>query len=556
MDLLYFAVLVSVLIFVHELGHFVWAKIFGVKVLMFSIGFGPKLLRIRGWETEYCIGLLPLGGFVKMLEENRQEPVLPEDKHRTFDAQALWKRSIIVLAGPAMNLLFPVLLYAGAFIGKSEFLPPTVGVVVPNHPADGRLLPGDRVLEVDGNRITTFAELRRIVRKSPGQELQLKVFRDNAHVDLSITPEEHLERKPLDIVERVGSIGIMPNRPAAVVGISDAECPAYVAGLRTFDRITEVRGQPVRTFSDLEIQLAENRGETVPVTYLRPVRVPRALGELADIYVYESGVAALTPNPAGQDLLARTGMEQAELFVADVEEGSAEWLAGLRPGDRITAVDDQEVTTWASYVDRLMATPDLPHTVSWTRNGARQGGTMEIREEEWIDEYGNRSPRYVMRSRSWSPTIPQAYVGRPSLFRYALPMAVDETIDVIHFIVVGIVRIVQGRLSLSTIGGPITVYDIIGQEGAKGAAYFLWAMAVISINLGLVNLLPIPVLDGGHLLFFGAEAVIRRPLPLRIREVASLLGLIIIVVLMGLALKNDVEKRWNIIVAQVEELLE
>lgn len=556
MDLLYFAVLVSVLIFVHELGHFVWAKIFGVKVLMFSIGFGPKLVRIRGWETEYCIGLLPLGGFVKMLEENRQEPVLPEDKHRTFDAQALWKRSIIVLAGPAMNLLFPVLLYAAAFIGKSEFLPPTVGVVVSNHPADGRLLPGDRVLEVDGNRITTFAELRRIVRKSPGRELQLKVFRDNAHVELSVTPEEHLERKPLDIVERVGSIGIMPNRPAAVVGISDVDCPAYIAGLRTFDRITEVRGQPVRTFADLEIQLAENRGETVPVTYLRPVRVPRALGELADIYVYESGVAALTPNPSGQDLLARTGMDQAELFVADVEEGSAEWLAGLRPGDRVTAVDDQEVTTWASYVDRLMASPDQPHTVSWTRNGARQGGTMEIREEEWIDAYGNRSPRYVMRSRSWAPTIPQAYVGRPSLFRYALPMAVDETIDVIHFIVVGIVRIVQGRLSLSTIGGPITVYDIIGQEGAKGASYFLWAMAVISINLGLVNLLPIPVLDGGHLLFFGAEAVIRRPLPLRIREVASLLGLIIIVVLMGLALKNDVEKRWNIIVAQVEELLE
>lgn len=554
-DLVYFAVLVSVLIFVHELGHFVWAKIFGVKVLTFSIGFGPKLVRFRGRETEYCIGLLPLGGFVKMLEENRQEPVLPEDKHRTFDAQALWKRVIIVLAGPAMNLLFPVLLYVGASMGKSEFLPPTVGVVLPDHPADGKLQPGDRVLEVDGVHISTFAELRRTVRKNPGRELQLKVFRDNAYVEVSITPEEHVERKPLDIVERVGSIGIQPNRPAAVVGISEVDSPAYRAGLRTFDRITEVRGQPVHTFADLRAQLEENRGETVPVTYLRPVRVPNALGELADLYVYESGVAALTPNPAGRDLRARTGMELASLYVAHVEEGSAEWRAGLRPGDRITAVDDVEVTTWSSFVDRLMAAPDRPHTVTWTRSGVRHGGTMQIRQEQWVDEYGSHEPRYVLRTRGWLPTVPQAYVGRPSLFRYALPMAFDETIDVIHFIVVGIVRIVQGKLSLSTIGGPITIYDIIGQEGAKGTAYFLWAMAVISINLGLINLLPIPILDGGHLLFFGAEAVIRRPLPLRFREVASLLGLVIIVVLMGLALKNDVEKRWDIIVAQVEELV-
>ena len=107
MDIVYFAVVVSVLIFVHELGHFIWAKAFGVKVLMFSIGFGPKLLRIRGRETEYCVGILPLGGYVKMLEENRQEPVLPEDKHRTFEAQAPWKRAVIVMAGPAASILFP-----------------------------------------------------------------------------------------------------------------------------------------------------------------------------------------------------------------------------------------------------------------------------------------------------------------------------------------------------------------------------------------------------------------------------------------------------------------
>ena len=124
------------------------------------------------------------------------------------------------------------------------------------------------------------------------------------------------------------------------------------------------------------------------------------------------------------------------------------------------------------------------------------------------------------------------------------PSALDETWDVVRFIVVGIVKIGKGELGLSTIGGPITVYDVVVQQGQKGASYLLWAMAVISINLGLINLLPIPVLDGGHLLFFGAEALARRPIPLRVREVVSLFGLLALLLLMGLAVKNDIERRW------------
>jgi regulator of sigma E protease len=121
---------------------------------------------------------------------------------------------------------------------------------------------------------------------------------------------------------------------------------------------------------------------------------------------------------------------------------------------------------------------------------------------------------------------------------------------------VGIVRIIEGKVSISTLGGPITVYDVVGEEGAKGVSYFVWAMAVISINLGLVNLLPIPVLDGGHLLFFLFEAVSRRPLPLRVREIASLVGLLVLFALMGVAFKNDVERRWDVIQGQLRELID
>lgn len=555
MDLLYFALLCSVLIFVHELGHFVCAKIFGVKVLTFSIGFGPRLLRFRGRETEYCIALLPLGGFVKMLEENRQEAVLPEDRKRTFESQALWKRVIIVMAGPAMNVLFPVLLYFSVFVGETRFLPPTIGVVLPGHPAEGRLFPGDRILEVDGERIHTFAEFRRIVAKSPNQELRLKVFRNKEHVEVTVVPEEKTVHKPLEIVDRVGEIGVMPSRPAAVIGVARPDSPAYRAGLRTFDVVTDVRGKPVKTFADLEEALADNRGATVPVTYLRPVSVPRALGGLAEISVYESGVAALTPEGGHGDLLARTGIEPADLYVADVPQGSAEWDAELRPGDRITEVDGVEVTAWSTFVERLFAAPDRPHVITWERAGQRKSGTILLRREDWIDEYGQHRPRFYLRASNWSPMVAEPYADSPSAFEFALKSAIDETYDVVRFIVVGIIRIIEGKVSLSTLGGPITVYDVIGEEGAKGVSYFVWAMAVISINLGLINLLPIPVLDGGHLLFFTFEAVLRRPLPLRVREIASLIGLVVLIGLMGIAFKNDVERRWDVIEGQLKELV-
>jgi regulator of sigma E protease len=556
-DLLYFAILCSVLIFVHELGHFFWAKVFGVKVLTFSIGFGPKIVRLRGRETEYCIGLLPLGGFVKMLEENRQEAVLPEDRKRTFETQALYKRVIIVLAGPAMNVLFPVLLYFGVFMGETRALPPTIGAVLPGHPAEGKLKPGDRVLEVDGTRVSTFAELHKLEQASPNKELKLKVFRDTEQIEVSIIPEEKLVTKALDIEDRVGDLGISPYRPATVVGIARPDSPAYRAGLRTFDVITEIRGRPIKTWADLDQAVAENHGENVPVTYLRPIDVSKAaLGGLAGFSVYDSGVATLTPEAGHGDTLSRTGLEPADLYVASVPEGSAEWNADIRKDDRIVEVDQQEVTAWSTLVERLKAQPERAHVITWLRAGQRKSGTVELRREETVDEYGQRRHKSFVRMKNWVPAVPEPRVENPHALRYAFTSAVEETYDVVRFIVVGIARIFEGKVSLSTLGGPITVYDVVAEEGAKGVSYFVWAMAVISINLGLVNLLPIPVLDGGHLVFFFFEAILRRPLALRVRELASLAGLVVLLALMGVAFKNDVERRWDVIQGQLKELVD
>jgi regulator of sigma E protease len=161
----------------------------------------------------------------------------------------------------------------------------------------------------------------------------------------------------------------------------------------------------------------------------------------------------------------------------------------------------------------------------------------------------------VFGVRHWVPLSPAGWVDHPAPLRYALGKALDETIDVTRFFLLGMRRLLEGRLSLDSLSGPITIYEVAGEEGRKGTDYFIWVMALISINLGLLNLLPIPVLDGGHLTFFAAEAILRKPLPLRVREVAHIVGMTIVIALMAVAFKNDVEKRWDVVVGQVRELV-
>jgi len=568
-DLLYFVLLVSSLIFIHESGHFAFAKIFGVKVITFSIGFGPKVLRIRGKETEYCLALLPFGGFVKMLEESkRAEPILPEERGRTFEAQALWKRVFIVLAGPAMNLLFPIALYTSVFLEDEKFLPPTIGVVIPGKPADGKLEPGDRIVRVDGDDVTTFPEVQRLIARRTGRPVTLGLVRDGKTIDVSVTPADEAEVRELDIVEHTGRIGFDPRFPAAVIGVSRPDSPAGHAELKTFDRIVAVNGRRIERFVDLVDTLAENRGDQVVLSYLRPVEVPHALGGLCELAVLEPGVAQLTPSPRtpgttapidqvgrAADVLGRTGIESGDMFVAFVPEASSEWRAGLRPGDRITTLDGAPQKLWRTMEDSLVAGADRMRELQWTRDGMPMRGFFQLRKEQWDDEFGQHYERYVFRTDHWLPSAPDRLVPNPHLLGYAIRRGVEETSSVIKFISVGLLRLVQGRVSLSSVSGPITMYDIAGQAGARGPAYFVWAMALISVNLGLINLLPIPVLDGGHLLFFLLEAARRRPLPLRAREVASLGGMLVLLLLMLVAFKNDVERRWDVIVSQVREIL-
>jgi len=419
-------------------------------------------------------------------------------------------------------------------------------------------------LSIDGIAVSSNYEVHRAAAKSAGKILKMVVERDGKTVDVAIAPSDEVKVRELDVVEHVGQIGVVAHYQAAVIGVPRQNTPAYAAGLRTGDKVTAVNGRKVDRFIDLTALLSANRGEQVVLTFVRPI----PLGGAWDLAVFEPGLATLTPlprppdnpNPAedadarAADVLARAGIESADMYVAFVPEGSSEWKAGLRAGDRITTLDGVPQKLWYAMKEEIRAGADKMHELRWTRLGEPMGGSFQIRKEEWDDELGEHQVRYVFRTDHWMPNAPDAFVPNPSPLTYAIRRGFEETSSVVKFIGVGFLRILQGRVSLSSVSGPITMYDIAGQAGAKGTTYFVWAMALISVNLGLINLLPIPVLDGGHLFFFLVEAVRRRPLSLRVREVASLVGMVVLVALMLVAFKNDVERRWDVIVAQVREI--
>lgn len=552
MQLLYFILLVGVLVLVHELGHFIWAKFFGVHVLRVSIGFGPRIAGFRRGGTEYVISALPLGGYVRLLGDNPRDVVAPEHADRSFAGQSLWRRFVIITGGPAMNLTFPIALYFVVFLGDTELTPPSVGIVFPDRPAAGKLEPGDVVRAIEGEEISTFEELTRVVQASPGVPLRLGVERDGRVLEVTLTPVAETKELPLDLARQVGRIGVMPNHPAAVIGVTSPASPAGAARLRTFDVIVSVGGRPVARWIDLEQALAGNPGALVPVTYLRPTPLPEPLGGLAEIDVYEPRVATLTPEPGTGSGTRRAGLELADLYVSHVRAGSPEHRAGLLPGDRLVALDGRPIRLWATLIEDLRATGGASHLLQWRRGAEERSARFGLAREHGVTAEGERYDRTVLGIRNWLPTQIDPPVPNPHPITYALRQSVRATMDVVVLTVYSVVRLLQGRLSVKAIGGPLAMLEYAGSAAREGALNYLTLMAFISVNLGLLNLLPIPLLDGGHLVFIVVEAVARRPLSLRVREVAHIAGLALLLALMTLAFKNDIERLWPAIVEQLE----
>ncbi len=542
MDLVYFVILVGVLIFVHELGHFAWAKFFGVRVLRFSLGFGPKLVGFRKGETEYVIAAVPLGGYVKLLGENPNDVIRREDEQRAFHTQPLWKKLVIVVAGPAMNLVFPVVLYFVVFLGDAAMTPAVVGTVYPGRPAAGKLEPGDRIVMVDGEPVHTFYDVRRAVADRIGEPLRFVMERDGERVEQTLTPVRERVTRELDRIDEIGVVGIVPYHPTAVVGVGSPGSPAAAAGMRTFDVVVSAGGSPIDRWLDLERVFEGNRGTTVPLTYLRPKRVDRALGGLVEIDVYEPHVAAVTPEPGDGSGTTRAGLEPAELYVAQVTVGSPEHRMSLLPGDRLLELDGAPITHWDTFLEDLKRAGPDEHELTWRHGDQVLSRRYQLHRARGVTEHGQPYDHYVVGMRNWVPMTLDRGVPNPEPITYAVREAWASTVEMVQLTGLSVVRLLQGRLTMRSIGGPITIFEVAGTAAREGTLNYLTLMAFISINLGLINLLPIPLLDGGHLLLFLVEGVSRRRLTVKARQYLSLAGLVVLILLVALAVKNDLER--------------
>ena len=548
MSVIYFLLLVGVLVVIHEAGHFVAAKLLDVRVLRFSFGYGRPLVRATLGETEYQIAIFPIGGYVRILGiEGEDDSASNADRGRSLASRPMWQRLVIILAGPAANLLLPIAIYFAFYIGHNMVGAPVIGDVLDNGVAQrAGLEPGDRVVEIDGNAVRYWEDIEHRVQSSPGKELHVRVQRNGNKVfERYLTPiEETVWSKDRDGKESLqGRVGITYAPFVPLVGVIDAGSPAARAGLRTHDLVISIDGQPVRNWSDVQHHLGKLARRT-NLVYFRGSELPG----IPAVELLAPGFADLVPDSQLDQTLKRssyTGIEHAEMFVARVDPGSPADSAGLKTGDLIVSLDDKPVAHWIDLDQRLQADPAVTFKVTWKRAAA--GGKTETLSAEltqvWrkeLDEYDHTITRLVFGAHNDVDRGTGAMTPVEGRFGYAFGKALERTGDTIRTMVTGFFQILGGDKPSEALGGPLMMYRVAKVSSDQGWDTFWLMIALISINLGLINLLPIPMLDGGHLLVFGLEGVRRKPLSQKARVRIQQAGLALIVLITILASRNDV----------------
>jgi len=427
-------VMLGILVFVHELGHYCVARLAGVKILKFSLGFGPKLLSKTWGETEYLLCAIPLGGYVQMLgegggEQGEDAELSAEERKRSFADKSVARRLSIVMAGPAMNLILPFLILpitymVGVQVPTYVDLPACVGYVVPGSEADtAGFVTGDCIEALNGEPLLDWNIANKSLINFAGDELRFSVQRQTGAAEVVLADDN-------GSLEGLQALGLLPEQPA-IVGSLMPGMPAAAAGLKKGDLILQISGKPITSWYDLKHLIQQAQGQ--PVSLL----VKRAAAELT-----------LTLQPKLHE--------------------SGAWLIGIGP------------------------------------------------EQQTI-------------SKKFGPLA-------------AFREGAERTIELIDMTLVFVQKLFTGNVSAKNIGGPITVVQVAGQAAQTDVSAVLSVLAFISIQLGILNLLPIPILDGGHILFYVLEMLFRKPLSIRAREILQQIGLAMLLMLMALAFYNDLTR--------------
>ena len=540
--------LISILVFVHELGHFLFAKLFGVRVLVFSIGFGRRLFGVTRGGTDYRVCLLPVGGFVQM---EGADPFMDGgelgdwDSPGNFLRKPVWQRLLIVSAGPLFNLLLPVLVFTALYMGGEPQPISQIGVVAASGPArEAGLLPGDRIVEVEGQPVAFWSELYDGLGEAAADGVvDLVIERDGGRRAVGLPVPEGVEAGEDGSLSPL-YFGMDDSLPEAVIGVADPRSPAGVAGLRTFDRILSVGGREVGSYPEV-LRALEDAGPRAELRYGRVVD-----GEPVEGLVTIAADPAWTPPELPfEDLLANPwGLAPAYIFVGELLEDSPAQAANILRGDRIAGIDGQPVVAWREVIERIGETwdgEDRARPVSLTL--VRGGRVLDVQLTPEVIRDTDIFGRYRRRARvgigSGGGVVDPPMAERYYRFGEALPQAAGETLGLSRFVVEQVGKLLTGEAAPSkTLGGPLQIF-----RDAKAAAeegLYRWArmMGILSISLGIINFLPVPVLDGGQFLFYLIEGIRGRPVSLAVRERAQQIGVLFLVALMLTVFAFDINR--------------
>jgi regulator of sigma E protease len=447
MELLYTIALtlgtLAILVAIHEFGHFWIARRCGVQVLRFSIGFGKSLFNWRDSQgTEYSIAAIPLGGYVKMLDE-REGEVPPAERHRAFNRKSPLQRIAIVSAGPLANLLLAIIAFWFVYMaGESGYVP---------------------------------------------------------------------------LIDKV-----------------EPDSIAAVAGLEPGQEIVSVDGVETPTWQALSFRLLDRIGDTGTIKFA--VTYP----DSGVVYESEATIDRWLSNEEEPDLFAGLGislfMPEVPPVVGEVVAGSPAASIGLLPGDRVLRADGQVMTLWMDWVDYVRARPEQPIEVEYQRGSEVERAIMV--PERVTDEKGEEIGRVGLAAAI--PEMPPEMIRRyPRGPVEALGASVSRTWELSVFTLKSIKKMLLGLISPKNLSGPITIAKVATASAKSGLESYISFLALLSISLGVLNLLPIPVLDGGHLLFYTIELLAGRPVPEKIQSAGYQVGLFLVVGMMMLALYND-----------------
>ncbi|MEQ1564450.1 MAG: RIP metalloprotease RseP [Myxococcota bacterium] len=556
--------MITALVVIHEFGHFIAARVFGVGTEVFSVGVGPRLWGFRLWDTDFRISAFPIGGYVQMSgadpfgneHDEMQAWVAPE---RDFMRKPVWQRLIIMLAGPVMNLGLAVVLITVVLMAGEPKLQAKVGILYPGGAAEGvGIRYGDHILAADGHPIDVWDDLQIHLEDHLGEPVELTVQTAEDPPRKVTIPGESV-RVAFDGNLDLFELGFTPLVRSSLVGVVDPDSPAGRAGLRSGDAVVKVDGAEIRTWVQLTAALAPG--------------VPHTIERLrAEEEGVSTATATLTPDPAwaapewvadaSRPMADAWGLEPPVVVVGAIsprqkrsgcsggEEVSRAEAAGVQVGDRMVRIDGSRIDGWSDVLRLVAATarpgePPRELTLDLIREGEPVSLTFQPSWESDVARHGVVNLRPLMGIRQY-PGVEIALDLVPKY--YSLPAAAARAVEETGEDTVALVRLVwnmvSGQVSMGDyLGGPVAIVRQAGEAAQAGVFRYVKTMAIISLSLGVLNLMPFPLLDGGQIVFYLIEGIRGRPVSPRVREPILMLGGLALMALILYVTVNDVS-RW------------